>query len=324
MSVAWEQARPILLDLRQIRVEDIDPLLEEETGEWARQLDWDFRPSADLVRRFVRMQALNGYVLAFGRRPIGYCYYVCEDGKGLIGDIYVLREFACPEYESQLLTGVLRAIFSSPHLGRVESQLMMISGDGEKVAPFPEWAQSFRRNFMMAELSHVGKLPPGPATTRVQLQQWHEREQEESARLIARAYREHVDAEINDQYRSVSGARRFLSNIVQYPGCGSFFQPGSCVAIDPVTDRLVGLSLASLVAFDVGHITQVCVDPSVRGSGIGYELMRHSLVALAQAGCRCASLTVTGSNQGAVGLYERLGFRTIREFDAVVWNAHKL
>jgi ribosomal protein S18 acetylase RimI-like enzyme len=58
----------------------------------------------------------------------------------------------------------------------------------------------------------------------------------------------------------------------------------------------------------------------VRGKGVGHELLRQSLVALRDAGCRSASLTVTAANLEAVTLYERVGFETIRHFPAYVWE----
>jgi ribosomal protein S18 acetylase RimI-like enzyme len=70
----------------------------------------------------------------------------------------------------------------------------------------------------------------------------------------------------------------------------------------------------------VGHITQICVSPAARGTGLGYELMRRSLVALAAHGCRSVSLTVTAANSAAIQLYERMGFRTKRDFAAYVWE----
>ena len=173
---------------------------------------------------------------------------------------------------------------------------------------------------MMADLPVGLTLPPGKGAGVVRLEAWHEREQEDAAQLIARAYQDHVDGEINDQYRSVAGARRFLLNIVQFPGCGSFFQPASVVALAPDSERLWGISLASLVAFDVGHITQICVDPAMKGIGAGYEMLRRSLEALARSGCRRVSLTVTADNDEAIRLYERVGFRTEHVFDAIVWG----
>jgi ribosomal protein S18 acetylase RimI-like enzyme len=320
MAALPEASAPVLVDLRQLREEDLDALLGEEIEEWRSRLDWDFRPSADLVRRFVRMQALNGYALMSGRTAVGYVYYVCEDRKGLIGDLYVIREHATADNESFLLGAALKALRASPRVSRIESQLMLLSEEARRSLPLASHVRAFRRNFMMIDLNAGVTLPPGKGANLARYDAWHEREQEDAARLIARAYHDHVDGDINDQYRSVSGARRFLMNIVQYPGCGSFFQPASIVALEPETGRLCGISLASLVAFDVGHITQICADPAVKGKGIGYEMLRRSLEALAQSGCRRASLTVTADNEEAVTLYERTAFRIVHVFDAIVWE----
>jgi ribosomal protein S18 acetylase RimI-like enzyme len=75
-----------------------------------------------------------------------------------------------------------------------------------------------------------------------------------------------------------------------------------------------------MLAPGVGHVTQICVVPSLRGKGLGYELLRRSLLALAEAGCGQASLTVTLANRDAVRLYERVGFETTHEFSALVWD----
>jgi len=151
------------------------------------------------------------------------------------------------------------------------------------------------------------------------IERWAEHFQEPAAQLIASAYLGHVDSYINDQYRSVAGARRFLFNIVQYPGCGAFYRPASFAAFDP-DGRLCGLCLTSMVAEGIGHITQVCVGNWVRGSGVGYELLRQSLAGLREGGCRKVSLTVTTSNRDAIQLYQRTGFETRRQFSAYVWE----
>jgi ribosomal protein S18 acetylase RimI-like enzyme len=310
---------PLLVDLRQIRAEELDPLLGQEIEEWERRLDWDFRPSADLVRRFIRMQALSGYALVSAREVVGYCYYVCEDKKGLMGDIYLRPDFAMPENELMLVTAVVRALWATPQVQRIESQLIMLSDAARASLPLASHLRRFPRDFMLADMSMVPTLVPA-ANARIQYEPWQERDTEQAARLIALAYQGHVDSQINDQYRSVAGGRRFLYNIVQYPGCGSFFRPGSFVAQDAVTGRVIGLSLASLVAFDVGHITQICVDPEWKGRRIGYELMRRSLDSLLRNGCRKASLTVTSSNDEAIRLYRQLGFRKHDLFEAFVWE----
>ena len=320
MAALSETPLPNLVELRHIRSAELSALLEEEARNWERMLDWDFRPSAGLVRRFVDMQALTGFALLVNGRVVGYSYYVCEERKGLIGDLYVMNDFASVENEMNLLTAVLDSLLKAPLVGRVESQLMMLRNAAHIPPSYRRHLRTHRRNFMELDLEAVEHLPLGKANSDIVVDSWTERKQDEAASLIANAYHGHVDSDINDQYRSPGGARRFLLNIVQYPGCGSFFQPASYVAIDSRNGRLCGICLSSLVNADVGHITQVCVSRAVRGTGVGYELMRYSLEALAKHACRKASLTVTATNTEAIELYERMGFRKVREFAAFVWE----
>lgn len=308
-----------LVDLRDLTPEHLAPLLEEETEAWRTGMDWDFRPSADLVRRFVNLRALNGWALVSGGSVNGYSYYVAEEGKGLIGDFFVRPAARTVEAEGRLLEAVLQSMWRTPGTRRIEAQLLMLASPLGGGVPYARWFHSYARRFMEAPLAGAASLPARePAGTA--FAPWTESWQDQAARLIAITYRGHPDSQINDQYRSQEGARRFLTNIVQYPGCGSFFGPASFVAWDRAERSMCGLSLASLVASGVGHITQICTAPSHQGKGIGYELLRRSLTALAAHGCRSVSLTVTSANASAVRLYEQMGFHTRREFAAYVWE----
>ena len=314
------------MDLRQLRAADLIPLLNEETKAWQRLLDWDFSKSAGLVRRFVEMRALNGYALMENGEAAGYSYYVLEEHKGLIGDLYVRQAFSSPENQHRLLESVLEALIAAPQAIRIESQLMMAHFADRHSMPMARHLETFERNFMVLDLEHQAldlprrprRSPPESAS--VYIDKWSEQYQEPAAQLIAAAYQGHVDSLINDQYRSVAGARRFLFNIVQYPGCGSFFPPASVAAFERSSGRICGISLASLVMPYCGHITQICVAPWVRGTGVGYRLLRQSLEKLRAAGCSKTSLTVTASNHEAVKLYEQVGFSTARRFFAYVWE----
>ena len=320
MAALTDPHAPLVVDLRQIRGPDIDDLLAEEAGVWRESLDWDFRPSAGLVRRFLDMQALSGFGLLMGGRVVGYSYFVAEERKGLIGDLYVMKEFATDETEGRLLARVLDAMVKSPFIHRVESQLMMLRNASRIALPYWRYLKVHARNFLEIDLAKAPGLPAGGAARTFSIDQWTERRQDEAAQLIANAYHGHIDGEINDQYRSAGGARRFLMNIVQYPGCGTFFQPASYVAIDPQSGQLAGICLSSLVADEIGHITQVCVSRAARGRGVGYELLRRSLLALAANHCRMTSLTVTAANKSANRVYEQMGFTRRREFSAYVWD----
>ncbi len=307
--------------MRHLRSEDLNALLDEEVAAWRDLLDWDFCKSADLVRRFVDMRALSGFALVEDGEAAGYAYYVLEEHKGLIGDLFVRDAYSGVQNENLLLESVLGALTAAPRLGRIESQLMLTPSPGRRAMPMARYMTGFERNFMMLDMARAALGPSRRAgANRVYIDGWNEHYQEPAAQLIAAAYKGHVDSLINDQYRTVDGARRFLLNIVQYPGCGAFFKPASVAAFDRLTGRLCGICLASLVMPQCGHITQICVAPGVRGAGVGYRLLCQSLGLLQASGCRKTSLTVTATNREAIRLYEEIGFTTVRQFSAYVWE----
>src|SRR6202008_3062929 len=127
--------------------------------------------------------------------------------------------------------------------------------------PFVE--QGFHRHarlFMVLPMG--GPPPPGtPLREEIEIRRWSEQDYQPAAAIITSAYRGHVDSEINDQYRTLSGSLRFLNNIVRFPGCGTFDLESSFVAIHKRSRTLIGLILCSRVRHDVGHVTQVCVLP---------------------------------------------------------------
>ena len=310
---------PEVVDLRRLCARDLQPLLEEECSAWRKELEWDFDKSADLVRRFVDMSALNGTALVEDGDVIGYMYYVLEEDKGLIGDLYVRKAMRTVERENLLIASALDGVMDCPAVRRIESQLMMLRYHPGRPTPRADCLSVFERNFMRIDLKKAA-LGKGNVRQPMYVEKWNDHYHDAAAQLIAEAYAGHIDSRINDQYRASTGARRFLHNIVQYPGCGVFYRPASLAAFEGLSGKLCGISLASLVTSETGHVTQICVSPSVRGTGIGYELLRQSLTTLRDMGCTSASLTVTAANEDAVALYERVGFETIRRFSAFVWE----
>jgi ribosomal protein S18 acetylase RimI-like enzyme len=308
-----------IVELPQLTPFDLDPLLNEEILQWRSRFWWDFRPSADLLRRFVQVNALCGYALRVNRDVIGYSYYVCEARKGLIGDFYVRREHSTPSAEMALLKAVIHGLMRTPGIRRIESQLLLLE-DSLQSPPFGNYLTRHDRLFMLFEQHAAARLEPAAIRAQVSLVPWADRYHEEVAHLVSAAYKGHVDSDINDQYRSIPGARQFLTNIIRYPGCGQFSAAASVLALDDRTGRVCGASLASLVSADSGHVTQLCVLPAMRGARLGYELLRQCLQRLSELGCTKVSLTVTESNVDAIRLYESMGFRTEARFPALVWQ----
>ena len=308
-----------ILDLRQIRSRDLEAVLQEESRLWHEQLRWDYSSSVDLVRRFLDARALTGYAALEQGRPVGYAFFVYEDHKGLIGDLFVSHAYSGGT-EGQLLDHVIETMQQTPGIRRIEAQLLAFNADSLEPTFRREHFQVFPRQFMLLELDGVPTLEPRPLAG-VALIDWKERHLAGATSLIARAYHGHIDSQINDQYCSNAGAARFLKNIIKYPGCGAFYAPASFLAVHQEAGQVCGLVLGSVVHPDIGHITQVCVAPEFHGAGIGFELVRRSAEVFRRAGFAGLSLTVTSANQQALQLYERMGFQTLKEFSAYVWNA---
>lgn len=320
MSARLDVRLPEVVELSTLTTGDLDPLFHEEIGVWDRRFNWDFRPAADLLRRFVQVHSLYGYALIAGKTVLGYTYYVCEGRKGLIGDFFLKDEHRTPGNEMMLLGATVQGLMLVSGIRRIESQLMLLRPPATQPLPFSRHLMRHDRSFMEIERAAVLRLTPQSPDIHVKFYSWAERFNEEIAHLVSASYRGHVDSEINDQYRTIPGARHFLTNIVRYPGCGTFAAECSMVAVDSRSGRVCGVCLASRVSARSGHVTQLCVLPAIRGARLGYDLLRQTLVRLTEAGCTTVSLTVTSSNRDAIHLYDSVGFKAKSNFPALVWE----
>ncbi len=320
MAAQAEVPLPELVDLVSLGVADFDPLLAHEIAKWHARFNWDFRPSADLLRRFLHMRSLQGFALRVGRTLIGYSYYVLEERKGLIGDFYMNEPFTDTPTQMMLLGSTVQSLMLKPGIRRIECQLLMLNPAPSISLPFRQFLKRHDRYFMSIDRASIQALRPAALKMRVAFGSWTDKLKEDAAHLVVAAYRGHVDSDINDQYRTIPGARHFLLNIIQYPGCGRFSPRSSIMGVDETSGRLCGMCLSSMVSEKSGHVTQLCILPGVRGERLGYELLRLSLMDLVAQGCLDVSLTVTCSNVGAIRLYESLGFRVITTFPSLVWE----
>jgi len=315
-----------IVDLRHFGSVDLRPLLEKESQQWSEALSWDYRGSAEMILRYVDAKILPGYAAVSKGKVCGYAFFVYEGSKGVIGDLYVENGWRdgghqARALEEQLLGHVIETLQHSPGIHRVEAQLLMHPADAVARPFLQEGFHRYRRLFMVWPLNGARETPEAPAhPPDIQLRRWAEGDFGSAATVITVAYRNHVDSEINDQYRTVSGSQRFLNNIIRFPGCGAFDSDSSLVAIHRPSKTMVGLILCSRVKDDVGHVTQVCVVPEQRGRGLGEGLLLASAHELRRRRFSSLSLTVTEANTRAVELYKKLGFHVARVFDAFVWE----
>ena len=275
-----------------------------------------------MILRYVDAKILPGYAAVDRGRVFGYSFFVYEGSKGVIGDLYVTNGTRLPDarqVELRLLTHVIETLQQSPGIHRVEAQLLAHEANAVSRPFLDTGFQRHPRLFMVLPLTK-STLQEIPARPEIEIRPWAEADYQPCAAVITAAYRGHVDAQINDQYHTLSGSLRFLNNIVRFPGCGVFDADSSFVAMDRNARTLIGLILCSRVRHDVGHVTQVCVLPEYRSYRIGESLMDATVGNLVKRNFSMLSLTVTEANARATALYRRLNFESKRIFDAFVWE----
>ncbi|MGH9492654.1 MAG: GNAT family N-acetyltransferase, partial [Terriglobales bacterium] len=197
-----------ILDLRHFRSADLRPLLEEESALWSEQLDWDYGPSAEMILRYLDARILPGYAAVEEGSLAGYAFFVYEGSKGIIGDLFVRAHGEPPAANGaqslgeRLLSHVIETLQNSPGIHRIEAQLLPHPA-GSLARPFTQ--EGFARhprlfmNLGLAGVRHRGGLER-PAAEEIEVRPWADADFHAAAAVITAAYRDHMDADINDQY----------------------------------------------------------------------------------------------------------------------------
>jgi ribosomal protein S18 acetylase RimI-like enzyme len=314
--------RQDVLDLRHFAASSLRDLLTEETELWQRRLRWDYRASAKLLLDYLDSRVLPGFVATENGRPVGYVFCVYEQHKAVIGDVFATanaRERA-NRIETRLLEHTLELLQSTPGTGRVETQLLLHPKGQFREVFAQHGFEIYPRVFMERQLRRERSTETIAVPPSLHLRAWQESDFSAAGRLIANAYHGHLDSVINDQYRTTAGSLRFLHNIVRFPGCGQFEPSTSMVLAHRDSEELAGIVLCSRVNVDTGHVTQLCIEPGMRHTGLGRLLLIECMQALSAQGLNYISLTVTEGNQEALVLYRRMDFKARHAFDAMVWQ----
>lgn len=315
-----------ILDLRHFSSATLRAVLEVEGELWRRRLRWDYQHSTKLLMQYIDGHLLPGYAAVVGDQALGYAFCVYEDTKAVIGDVFAMEglqeegtQHRAMVLEQRLLGNLLELVVNSPQIERVESQMLLHAYGSHEPIFLHYGFEVYQRQFMILSLEGRWGMPRSTMPEDLELRGWRDEELTAASRLICDAYRNHPDSLINDQYRTVHGSLRFLSNVVRYGGCGAFAPTASFVVTERSTGALVAVVLGSRVSAGCGHVTQLCVHPGYRQRGLARMLLNLSVQAFVRMGLSEVSLTVTGENRLAIGLYESEGFRREHSFEAAVW-----
>jgi mycothiol synthase len=107
------------------------------------------------------------------------------------------------------------------------------------------------------------------------------------------------------------------------------FDPSTVLLVTPADDRSRLLAFCRIVTYPdddgtpLGEVKLVGVRPEHRGRGLGRDLVRWGVRTARDRGASSVILAVEGENEGAIGLYTSLGFRTDVEWPHWVLPVHE-
>jgi len=164
------------------------------------------------------------------------------------------------------------------------------------------------------EIDLVGRdLPSPPSPRSYRFLPWDGRLLEAHAQAKYLSFREEMDVNVFPCLGELAGCRRLMSEIASKEG----FLPAAtwlavyhplnggrteyCGTVQGVGDR-----------FGMGAIQNVGIAPEHRNRGLGSALVCRALRGFFHAGLHRVHLEVTADNDGAIRLYRRLGFTTVK------------
>lgn len=136
---------------------------------------------------------------------------------------------------------------------------------------------------------------------------WDERLVEAHARVLHDCFEPADDSRLFPCFRSFDGCLELIRAI---RGQAAFSAAATWLAIGE--DGPVGTVQGLLGRHRIASVQNLGVLPEYRGLGVGTALLSAALAGFRRDGATRVGLEVTAANHDAVGLYRRLGFRSIR------------
>ncbi len=172
---------------------------------------------------------------------------------------------------------------------------------------------SYYRRFRMELVFADHPLPPVALPTGFELNRWDPRDLYRHAVAKFRAFRDEIDANMFDCFKSLAGCERLMLEI---SGQRSFL-PGATWLMSRTPDRRgfsedVGTIQGLCSDSEFGTIQNIGIIPDCRRLGLGRALLLQSLHGFRARGIARVYLEATAENESAINLYRSIGFRLVR------------
>ena len=170
----------------------------------------------------------------------------------------------------------------------------------------------FKRYRMQFDLRE-GCLENQPLAAGYALVPWSIEVLEAHANAKFRSFREELDANVFPCLGDAEGCLRLMKEISCRQG---FISKATWLVTYQNPDTGIVENCGTVQGIreqpDVGSIQNLGIAPTHRGKGLGSALLSRALQGFNSAGIQFVTLEVTAQNYGAVRLYHRMGFRTLR------------
>jgi len=180
----------------------------------------------------------------------------------------------------------------------------------------------FKRYRMEIDLADGG-FPRAAPPAGYHFLPWDESLLEAFAQAKFLSFRSEIDANVFPCLGELAGCRRLMSEIARKPG---FLPEATWLAVRAPTDRrrpeYCGTVQGIRDRAGLGAIQNLGITPPHRDVGLGTSLLSRALEGFRRVGMTRVYLEVTAQNDGAIRLYQRLGFTMVKTVFKAIEGVH--
>lgn len=307
-----------LIALRGLAAGALDEVLDEQAAAGRALYGADFAAQAGRIRLLLELGLLQGAAATVNGHAVAYAQTQVRGDVGLIINHHVLQAHRAGHFEHALVAACLASLAAS--VRRIEWSTPLWDGFNPRLLPHAEFLTLYRSHLMVANPAR-GVAALRQRHSRFVFETWDTSHEAAAARLVAQAYREYADAEVDALYRSPAGALQLVRQLTRADHGGEPLPEASFVAHEPHSAELCAIVLVRRVGADAALGELMCVAPAwQRRSGLGLALVQRVLQALVHGGLQTIGLQVAQANVEAFRIYRRAGFEVAQCSALCIWE----